>query len=249
MKILAFDIERVPANSYHWDNWGVNIPVSMQIKPSSMVSFAARWEDQPKNSVIYRSVWDHGQTEMLNEISDLLSIADATLGYNQEGFDIKHVNTEFTTARPRIPAPPQIPHIDLYKVAKNRFKFQSNKLGYILEQMGLPGKLEHEGFGLWLKSMNGDLRAQRKFRRYNEQDVHAVIRLYREWISWIPNHPNHLLYTPGAGCPRCGGPDSDLVREGTRSTGVGTYQRYRCNNCNGWTRSGKSLNRVDLRGD
>lgn len=246
---MAFDIERTPAASWHWDNFNVNIPIGMQIQPSEMVSFAARWVDEPKRSIVYRSIWDHSKTEMLDSIADFLGEADATLGYNQEAFDIKHVNTEFVTAKPRILPPPKIPHIDLYKVGKQRFKFQSHKLGYILEAMGLQGKLSHEGIGLWLKSMAGDERARRRFQRYNEQDVHAVIDLYHEWLPWISNHPNQLLYDPGAGCPRCGASVDNLTKQGRRPTQLGLYQRYQCNACGGWSTSGKALERVDTRGE
>lgn len=243
MKILAYDIERIPAVSFHWTNFNVTIPIGMTVRPGEMVSFAARWYGQPKNSVVYRSVWEDGVQGMLDDMHDLMDEADALLGYNSAGFDLKHVNTEMVKVG--MTPPSTSLDLDLYKTVKRRFKFQSNKLDYVSKELGVGQKMAHEGWGLWEKAMAGDESARKRFRKYNEQDVHLTIDLYDRLKPWIVNHPNANLYQDIDGCGRCG--SLDLQSRGTRPSGLGVYRRYQCKDCGSWSTSGKSERRVDIR--
>ena len=72
--------------------------------------------------------------------------------------------------------------------------------------------------------------------------------LYDVVLPWIKGHPNVGLYADEAKrlCPNCG---SDRVqRRGTAKTGLRRYQRYQCQACGKWSRSGVAVNAVDLRG-
>ncbi len=51
------------------------------------------------------------------------------------------------------PAP--FKEIDLLTVAKGRFRFVSNKLDYVAQQLGLGKKTEHSGHELWVQCMAG----------------------------------------------------------------------------------------------
>lgn len=244
MKILAYDIERVPAVSFHWSNHNISIPVGMIIKPGEMVSFAARWYGAPKNSIVYRSVWDDGVTGMLESVAELWDEADAVLTYNGTSFDRRHVQTELVKAKIDPPSPRA--EIDLYRTVRRQFNFQSNKLDYVARELEVGAKMPHEGFGLWLKAMEGDPAARKRFQRYNEQDVHLLIDLYDRLIPWVVGHPNANLFG-GEGCPKCG--SADLQKRGTRPTNLGIYQRFQCKTCGSWSTSGKSIQRVDIRAE
>ena len=242
LKILAYDIERVPASGYHWGIWQQNIGINQLIEPGEMVSFAARWAHEPKREITFRSTYHDGKLVMLDTLWTLLDEADAVLGYNTVGFDNKHVNTEFALAGYAPPSPAK--QIDLMRVVKRQFKFLSNKLDFVADQLGVGRKVAHEGFGLWLKVMQGDARAWERFRRYNEQDVHLLVDLYKRLLPWITNHPNVSLYG-GSGCPKCG--SSKLQSRGYRTTLIGQYQRFHCQACGAWSSSGKAAERVDVR--
>lgn len=247
MKILAIDIETSPLVTYTWGLWNQNIGISQIEQPSRMMCFAARWADAPKNSIQFFSEYHHDREVMVQAAWDLMDEADALLTYNGKKFDARHLNREFFSIGMAPPSPYK--HIDLLTAARRAFYFPSNKLDYVSQFAGLAGKARHEGFGLWLACMEGDEDAWRRMEKYNAQDVHLLVDLYRKFIPWISGLPNAQLFGAVLGrCPKplCGG---ELERRGTRTTGIGTYQRYRCKQCNGWSTDGKTIERVEIRGE
>lgn len=242
LRILAWDIERIPAAGYTWGIHDVNIGINQLIEHGETVSFAARWVGDPKRDAVFYSTYHNGKHEMLNALWDLHNEADALLSWNGAGFDTKHVNTEFIIAGMTPPSPSR--EIDLMKAAKKKFRFLSNKLDYVAQRLGVGHKIVHEGFPLWLKVMENDPKAWESFRRYNLQDVHLLIELYEKLLPWIDGHPNVLLHG-GNGCPRCG--SAKVQSRGYRTTSVGQYQRFHCQACGAWSSSGKSTDRVDIR--
>lgn len=241
-RVLVYDIERLPPLSWHWDRWNVNIPTSMSVKPGEMCSFSARWYGEPKKENVYFSLWDHGKETMIRELRDRMDEADAEMGYNSDGFDRRHANTEITLAGVDRPSPSI--QVDLYKVVKKHFKFESHKLDYVAQALGVGSKVQHEGFGLWIKVMEGDEGARKRFEKYNRHDVDLLFGLRDRLIQWIDTWPNELLYG-GVGCPRCG--SGRLESRGDRPTKVGLYPKFRCINCGSWSTGGKADKRVDIR--
>jgi hypothetical protein len=242
-RILAYDVERIPLLAHVWGLWDQRIGINQIVLPGQTVSFAARWVGDPKSKAIFRSTFHDGETVMLDELWSLMDEADALMGWNSYGFDRKHVNTAFIRAGMTPPSPSQ--DLDLMKSVRHQFKFESNKLDYVAQDLGVGSKLSHEGFGLWLKVMAGDEKAWARFRRYNLQDVNLLIELYDKLLPWLSSHPNRVLFD-GEGCPRCG-PRGKLERRGTRKTSTGTYPRFHCTRCGSWSQSGKRLDGADIR--
>jgi DNA polymerase elongation subunit (family B) len=238
VKILAWDIENRPGSAYIWDLWPNFIPITQVIQPSDMMCFAARWVD--KKPVIFKSEYHDGRETMLKTLWDLIDEADALISWNGAGFDTKHANRAFLQAGMTPPSP--VKEIDLMQVAKRRFKFMSNKLDYVLRELGLEGKVSHEGFGPWLRCMEGDPKAWALMRRYNKQDVNALIPVYEAFLPWIKNHPN--VNTEGIACSRCN--SSNLQLRGTEKTQALVYQRFQCQDCGGW---GKFPRKIGNLGD
>jgi uncharacterized protein YprB with RNaseH-like and TPR domain len=135
MRVLAWDIERIPAASYHWGLWKQNIGLSQIITTGETVSFAARWIGDPKRDAVFHSTFHDGKEEMLRQLWELLDEADALVSWNGAGFDTNHVNTEFLLAGMSPPSPAT--EIDLLRTAKKRFQFLSNKLDYVAQQLGV----------------------------------------------------------------------------------------------------------------
>lgn len=241
MRLLNIDIETRPATAYIWDCKTSYVPPGNIIEPKSTICYAAKWIGEPK--VYFHSVWHDGREKMLRKIHGLLEEADAVVHFNGDRFDRPMINTEFLLNGYAPPAPTA--NIDLLKVLKRNFAFMSNKLDFVSRQLDTSKKLEHEGFSLWLKVMRGDKDAQVKMRKYNIQDVHANESLYNTLLPWITPHPSLAVEMAAEGhedvfaCPRCGSPE--LTKQGLAYTKVRAYQRYKCNDCGGWTRSSKSV--------
>jgi hypothetical protein len=183
---------------------------------------------------------------MVKGIYDLWNEADVVIHFNGTTFDMPHLRREFLVAGLSPPKPVQ--EIDLLRVAKTRFRFTSNKLDYITQYLGLPGKVKHSGHSLWVQCMAGDEKAWGMMRRYNKADVVITEQLYDKLRQWTKAQPHAGLFS-GLGydcCARCGG--TDIERRGRAYTPLAAYQQYRCRDCGSWSRGGKALSRVDMRG-
>ena len=245
MKILALDIETTPLVTYTWGLWNQNIGINQIEEPSRVMCFAARWLGEPKRSIRFFSEFHHGHEDMVEAAWELVDEADALLTWNGISFDEKHLNREFLLADLGPPSP--VFSIDMMAQVKRRFRFDSNKLDWVSDQLRAGRKLNHAGFQLWLRCMAGDEKAWREMQRYNEQDVHLLIEDFDRLSPWL-RLPNQNLFEALGGCPTPGCTGTP-VKQGFRRNQTGTFQRYRCRECKRWSTSGKSLERAELRGE
>lgn len=241
MRLLAWDLENSPMLSYHWGRWNQNIAPIQTVEESRVLCFGAKWLDTGK--YVFKAEYEHGRSEMLETIHDLLSEADGVLSWNGAGFDTKVMNREFWLEGMNPPAPYK--EIDLMRVAKRRFRFSSNKLDSVAKQAGVGEKVVHEGFSLWPKVMGGDTKARALFKKYQKQDVELLEKLYEKFKPWIPAsmHPNAALIREiPLGCPTCG--SESLQRRGYHRTSAGVFQRFQCTSCGSWGHSARRTDEV-----
>jgi len=241
MKLLTLDIE---TSAHIVETWGLfqqNIGLNQLTEPTRMISFAAKWLDNP--TVAFFSEYHHGRDRMVEAAFALVDEADAVIHFNGKGFDMKHLNREFKEHDVRVRdgedsgegvhlgRPSSYHHIDLLTAVKANFRLASNKLDYVAgEFLKLGHKVKHPGYDLWKACRAGDPRAWGLMRKYNKGDVTLTEQVYLELLEWIDNHPNMQLFTgqPGT-CPTCGSPDRQ--KRGTRKTLLSVYQTYLCNDC------------------
>jgi len=235
MRILLLDLETSPNLAYVWGLWNQNVSVNQMVSSTEVICFGARWYGQKK--VQFSSIHHDGKEAMLKAIHELIDQADAVVGWNSASFDIKHLNREFLENGLLPPSPHK--DIDLMRVAKQKFRFPSNKLEYVANKLGVGSKVKHSGFELWVKCMAGDEKAWREMKKYQIQDVNLLVELYEKLLPWIKNHPNRALIDsrPDA-CVNCGG--DHLQSRGTEVTGTGVYRKYQCQSCGKWQRGAKS---------
>lgn len=206
-KILTVDIETSPNVVYAWGLWDQNIGITQIIEPSRVLCFAAKWygsarvefhgEDAEAHEAVVRESWR------------LYDEADVVVTYNGPRFDNIHLAREWLLLGLGPPSP--WVDIDLLAVARHRFKFVSNKLGYVTSALGLPTKLDTGGQALWNEVMKGDPKAWAKFRRYNVQDVKITEQLLDILWPWVKGP--HLGQWTGSRscCYSCGSPDLTLA--------------------------------------
>ena len=224
MKILAIDIETSPSLVYTWGLFKQNIGLSQVVEPTSMMCWAAEW--QHKKGVIYR---DERDDDHLSKLWALLDETDAVLHYNGKNFDIKHIQREFLLAGLLPPTP--FAQIDLLNTVRGQFRFTSNKLEHVVEQLGIGTKIKTD-FDLWVGCMKGDPESWAKMKKYNKMDVTLLWGVYDVMLPWIKQHPNIALYLPDdyrPTCPSCG--SKHVTRKGIRRTKTLTYRRYQCQDC------------------
>lgn len=248
MKRLIIDIETTAHRGRFWGLWQQNIGLNQLEDVTYMISFAAKWYGERKT--FFYSTYDDGQEVMVKAARDLLDEAHVVVHYNGERFDRLHINREIEEQRGRTgdilgfapPSPYQ--QIDVLKAAmKREFKLPSNKLDYVLRWLGLEGKVQHQGFGLWDAVEKGDAAARRLFRKYNIGDVVQLEKAYDRIKVWIANHPNMQLFVPPNAvddkgnsivtedvCVLCG--SENTIENGTNPRGrLSRVQGYQCQDC------------------
>lgn len=208
-----------------WRGYKENIaPVQIE-EPGGLLCFSAKWLG--KKDMMFFSEWEHGYLPMLVAARDLLEEADVLVTYNGEKFDYPHFVTEFILAGISPPPPPT--HVDLYKFFRNKTRFFSNKLEHIANMLGVGHKMEHEGFALWKKVMDGDTKAQDRMEKYCIRDCKLTEDVYKRVRPFINNHPN---IGNGHSCANCG---SELMQKrGPRYTAHFKIQRLVCLKCGKW---------------
>lgn len=233
MKILALDIETRPNMAMVWDLWQRNVPPSAVTQATAMLCWAAKWITDPE--IHFRSTFHHGRDEMIQVMHSLLDEADAVVHYNGQKFDIPYINMEFVRLGLGPPSPYQ--QIDLLKVVRKSFNFPSNKLALVSKELGLEGKIENEGFPLWVKCMNDDPDAWERMKGYNIRDTELLEDLYFKLRPWATSLPSYGSLRGADICPACG--SSRLESRGYQYTKTARYHRYQCKDCGKWSRSTK----------
>jgi len=238
MKILLLDIETSPHSVYAWGLFKQNISLS-QVKDTSRVLCSAyKWLGERKTN--FTSEWTDGVDGMLEKMYNVIEEADAIVTYNGNRFDLPTLNKEFLLTGYRPPAPYK--SVDLYRTVKNKFRFASNKLDHVAQQLGLGSKTDHYGFQMWLDVMDGNKRAQKLMETYNKQDVVLLEKVYDIVLPWIANHPNRSHHSGSAVCPNCG--SKSLQHRGFAITAVGRQQRYQCQDCGKWSKASESCEKT-----
>lgn len=225
-KVLLLDIETKPAIGYTWRAYDTNINVDQIIDPGGVICVGVKWLGDKTVEVF--SDWAHGHMEMLVAIHDRISHADAVVTFNGDRFDLPKLEGEFVLHGFE-PAPP-CTSIDCYKAVKKLGLFM-NKLAFVGPFLGLGKKLEHEGFNLWKKVMDGDPKAQDRMAKYCGQDVTLLEKLYLKLRPYIRNHP-HMGKVAAQECGACG--SKHVHSRGTRRTRAYKIQRLQCQDCGAW---------------
>lgn len=226
-RILVLDIETKPALAYVWRVFKENISPDQIVDSGGMLCFGAKWFGEKEK--IFFSEWEHGRRDMVQAAHDLLSEADAVVTFNGDKFDLPKMNGEFLLQGLK-PIPP-LTSIDTIKTVR-KMGLIMNRLAYVGPLLKVGAKIKHEGFDLWIKVMNGDVKAQARMQKYCNQDVALTERLYRKIRPFILNHP-HLGKINGNACGACG--SKHVQKRGTYRTKYFHVQRLQCQSCGSWS--------------
>lgn len=251
-RVLFLDIETKPLLAYVWDIWNVNVSLNQIAKDWSILSFSAKWMDDPASKIIYqdlrRSKDIDDDRPLLDSLWALLDEADIVVTQNGIKFDKRKIYARFLQHGFKPPSP--FVMADTYVIAKRLFGFTSNKLEHMTDKVNRKyKKLKHEkfaGFELWKECMAGNQSAWREMEKYNKYDVLALEELYVKMRPWS-SAPNFGLYRDDfKQVCACG--SKDFERRGFHYTSVAKYQRFRCTECGSWTRGTENLVPKEKRG-
>lgn len=234
MKILILDVETSPNTAFVWGMWNETIPLSRLIESSGILCWSAKWLGE--ESGYFSSIHKHQKRKMLRGIRDLMCDADVVVTYNGNKFDIPVLNKEFWLAGITPPSPYK--SLDLYQTIRRTFRFTSNKLDHVCDQLGLGKKKETE-FQLWVDCMNRNSAAWERMEEYNINDTVLLEKVYLEALPWINNHPNQSVYSESPCCTNCGG--TNYNARGYAFTTTYKYKRFQCKDCGTWFRDRNNI--------
>jgi DNA-directed RNA polymerase subunit RPC12/RpoP len=239
-RVLLLDIEMSPNIVYAWRIFQQYVTPDQIVEPARPICWAAKWSGEKK--VFFSSIHGDGRFAMIEAIYQLLDEADIVIHFNGTSFDLPWLNGEFLLAGYTPPSPYK--QIDLLTTVRKQFNFPSTKLGYLAEQLGLEGKVKHEGLKLWKDCLDGDEKAWQKMEKYNKRDVTLLEEMYALLRPWVPNHPNMALLNGKHGCPACG--SRALVIRKYGYTSVGKFVQYRCSDCGKYSRDTHRVDGADI---
>lgn len=231
-KIFVYDIESRPHLGWFWDVWQTNIqPIQME-QAGGMMCWAGKWIGD--SEVLYYSEFHNSYKEMVEVLWEVMSEADIVVGYNSDRYDNRRVSNEF--ARLKLGPPKPYKSVDVFKLNKANFDFPYRKLDWLAKEIGQMGqKQDTGGFQLWLDCMDNDPDAWERMKEYNIQDVIVTEDAYLQLLPWQKNAPHIGLYTQdGDSCWACG--SVNLEANGYLSTGVQSYDAFKCLTCGAWNR-------------
>lgn len=235
IKVLFWDIETAPNKSYHWDWYGLNIPVlSHNIELGFMLSHAWQWgiDGEVHSSTLTRDeVLRKDDGRLVLEMHTLFNNADIIIAHNGKKFDIKKANASFARFGLTPPTPYKV--VDTVRISKKFFNLPSHSLAFLCKYLDLGvQKVEHEGFGLWVKCYEGDQDSLDKMAEYNRGDIPTLVNLYKVLRSWGNDGVDISALVPHKGliCPTCGSSHVSDTEKQTL-TGKKLHKVYKCLDC------------------
>jgi uncharacterized protein YprB with RNaseH-like and TPR domain len=230
IKRLFFDIETSPNICYSWRiGYKISLGFENIIDERKIICISYKWEGSDK---IHSLTWDKHlcDRQMLIDFIEVANQADELIAHNGDRFDIKWIRTRCIYHR--IPMFPNYRTLDTLKKAKSGFNFNSNRLDYIAQFLGVGAKVKHSGFDMWKGVMKGDKEALKEMVNYCEGDIIVLEDVFLTMQNYIkPNTHNGVLNNNFKySCPTCGSEHTTLVKNNV--TAMGTIKRLMsCNDC------------------
>ena len=228
---LFFDIETSPNIGLFWEaGYKKNIDYTNIIQERAIICICYKWEDE---KTVHFLNWDSKQCDkvLLEKFIEVANMAHELIGHNGIKFDLAWIRTRCLFHK--IKMFPNYTTIDTLKIARSKFKFNSNKLDYIAQFLGMGKKIKTE-FGLWKDILlKKDKIAMAKLIKYCQKDVVLLEKVYKE-ISLHIDAKTHfgVIFGQDRGtCPECGSDDIFRARKFTTASGLPKIT-YQCNTCN-----------------
>lgn len=174
---------------------------------------------------------------VVEAFSKIVSEADVMVTHYGQRFDYPFVQTRLMMHG--LPPLKDVPHIDTWRIAKYKLKFNSNRLDTISravpvgrdEKRELKTPLDSHH---WVRGAAGHVPSIVYIERHCAADVKVLEKTYttiRPYASSLPNLSKYLDKTR-EGCPACGAIETQ--KRGIKLTARGHQQRYQCQKCAHW---------------
>lgn len=221
---LFYDIETSPNVVFSWRvGRKINLDHDNIIKERAVICICWKWEG---DKTVKSLTWDSNQDDraMLAEFVEAIHQADEAIGHNLARFDFPWVKTRCLFHG--LPPIPDTKIVDTLKWARSKFSFNSNRLDYLGQFLGMGGKLK-TGFGLWKAVvLDKDPKALHDMVTYCKRDVDLLEKVWAKLAQWCApaTHAGVLGGDDKWTNPRTGGTNVKLSKTTVTATGGVKYQ-------------------------
>lgn len=200
-----------------------------------MLCFGYKWLGAKRAKCI--SAWDfpswdkdvNSDRDLAKAAYDIISQADILVTHNGARFDKKFIQTRLRFHK--LPPLPPLVHIDTVQEAKKHLMVFNNRLNTLAKFLTDSEKLENGGWELWSRVMDREKKAMGLMRRYCQQDVQVLEKVFNELRPLI-KLPNANMFIKETVCPNCG--SLQLHKRGRAVKMNQVYQRLQCQDCGAW---------------
>lgn len=178
-RILVFDLETSPNTVFTW-RIGNKISIGMDniIDERKIICIGYKWLGEKETHCINFNIKNQEDKWMLIEFAKVINSAEYILGHNVDAYDLKFLRAR--CIKHGIQINPKFNSIDTLKEAKKQFNFNSNKLDYIAQFLGLGAKI-HTEYDLWKNIiLNKSQDSLDKMITYCKHDVDLTEQVYNK---------------------------------------------------------------------
>lgn len=172
---------------------------------------------------------------LVRDLVEYLNESDMWVTYYGARFDVPFLTTRvvhWNAQGANIPLPANIPHVDLWRTAKNRLKLHSNRLGSVTQLLG-HGEKTPLDLPVWLRAAGGHKPSLDYIVEHCEVDATILADCYLDLRPLVHAHPHMgVLRSPQLSCANCG--SLNVVKEGRYVTAATVRQRISCSDCGRW---------------
>ena len=225
---LFVDIETSPNIGYFWQpGHKVSIHHAAIKHERAIICICYKWADRAKAESLTWKQGDDG--DMLRKWAKIVAHADEVIAHNGDKFDFAHIRTRCLSHN--IPLKETYTQVDTLKIARYRYKFNSNRLDYLGRFLGVGGKMETAP-DLWDRVLNNERGALKEMTDYCKRDVLMLEQVYEKIANYSRAYTHVGVAADGdrLSCPHCGGIHTKVDK--TKVTSVGTIRRQMtCKSC------------------
>ena len=229
VKRLLFDLETSPNIGLFWRaGYKQTITPESILEERAIICLGYKWEG---SKAVHAVEWDDGNDKAICEkFGELVLEADEIVGHNSNRFDFPWLATRnLVHGLPPLRIPTMV---DTLAMARKRFYFNSNKLDYIAQFLGIEGKHDTD-FGMWKDIMLHKCNdAMAKMVSYCMNDVKILEKVYHKLREYDPmsTHTGAHIGNGRWSCPQCGSQHVKKNKGRTTPMGMERHEMF-CHDC------------------
>ena len=172
--------------------------------------------------------------ELVKDFSKVLESSDVQVAHYGRRFDLPFIRTRLMMHG--LPPIKDVPLIDTWRIARDMFKFNSNRLDTISRAVFESEEKDREfktpiDSQHWVRGAAGHVPSIKYIEEHCIADIKVLEKVYLQLRGHAINLPNlsKVVNLAKEGCPACG--SDNIVANGQRLTQRGMQQRAKCNDC------------------